>query len=95
MSALRTIGDVLEGALSMPGGRVSVLERPELLRGTRYLTVVVPDPMRPHQVTLITWSKRLLPMLLHPFALWHDDHEADHCRTWADAGGCRCEVEPL
>lgn len=77
-------------------GALKIIERPEYLSGTRVVTFVA-DPGGPFtkaQVVMVVWSQQVLHLMLHPFAGWHDDHEGDHCRTFTEAAGCRCDVEP-
>lgn len=73
---------------------IRVLERPDLLSGTRRTFLLrhaeKADP------TIVCWSISILRILMAPdtsgvtFAAWHDD--SFNCATWTDAG-CRCEVD--
>lgn len=77
----------------MLAGRLEVLYRPNLLTSSRQVRMVrVTDELGCRNV-MIAWSPAVLRIVLASFAAWHD--EPDHCRTWTDAAGCRCEVEPL
>lgn len=72
---------------------LEVKSAPWLLRTTRTRKVIeVSGLMRP---TLIVWSESVLRLMInHTHAEWHDDHDTEHCRTYTEGGGCRCDVEP-
>jgi hypothetical protein len=44
---------------------------------------------------VVAWSPEVLRFLVAgQHAAWHD-FEHEHCRTWIEGVGCRCDVEPL
>lgn len=63
-----------------------VLFKPDLLPGTR---TIYRAWLGAGEV-LVVWSSAVLAQMLEG-VVWHDD--ADHCRTWTEGGGCRCDIE--
>ncbi len=66
--------------------------RPEILRrSTTAYRVMLPHPYAGVENAIVVWSPVVLRMMIAGSKPWHDD--ADHCRTWGDGCGCRCETE--
>ncbi len=98
---LLAITDRVRALVKFEIDRVVIDYRPELLRSSSYSTVVKSlhrPPLwpfsRPVPVHLIAYNESTLLQMCSG-AVWHDDVDRDHCRTWTDGGGCRCDVEGM
>lgn len=89
---------LLAVALELAGSRGGVQVRfmPALLSSTRQLRYVSTLGIFGGRIDfVIAWSPEVLRFLVAgQHAGWHDS-EHEHCRTWTDAAGCRCDVEPM
>lgn len=93
MSALRQLLIAMSAIPRLPP-EPRVVFRPDLLRRTRQVMMAElgaeVTASRRVEVILVAWSPELLNHTLRG-VLWHDD-EHEHCRTWSDAAGCRCDL---
>jgi hypothetical protein len=92
------VNPLLAVALELAGARggFRVHYKPDLLSSTRQLRFgSTPGIFGGRIDFVVAWSPEVLPFLVAgQHAAWHD-FEHEHCRTWIEGVGCRCDVEPL
>lgn len=82
--------------LAVARGGVRVRFAPALLSSSRQIRYAsIAGAFGGRVDFVVAWSPEVLRFLVSGnHAPWHD-FEHEHCRTWTDAAGCRCDVEPL